>query len=354
MDKMRVMHLITGLRHGGAEVLLLELLSSVKTSEFHYHVVAIGNEFNLEKEFRDRNIDLTIIKVRKNLFSFLRALFLLILIIRKNKIKILHVHMFHALVMGLFCKLFLPHLNIVFTSHNVIFKSSMSESDFRMNFIKWTKSFRRADVLFTNSELNIYTNNKFIIPNGVVVSNNTDVKKFEKFTFISVGRLEYQKNHSAIIEIAKNLIGIGLQFELIIVGEGVLRYDLQNLINSSGLQDNVTLCGHRKDVNELMQKSYCFLMPSLWEGMPISILEAGIAKLPVIATPVGSITEMLNNDCGIVTTLNDFESKMKWALTNYNSLKKYGENLHKKVVKDYSIERILELHESMYNIVLNS
>jgi glycosyltransferase involved in cell wall biosynthesis len=95
-------------------------------------------------------------------------------------------------------------------------------------------------------------------------------------------------------------------------------------------------------------------MPSLWEGMPISILEAGMAKLPIIATAVGSISEILNSDCGIVTNLNDFESKMKWALINYNSLKKYGENLRKKIIKDYSIDRTLELHESMYKLVLNS
>jgi hypothetical protein len=45
---------------------------------------------------------------------------------------------------------------------------------------------------------------------------------------------------------------------------------------------------------------------------------------------------------------------MKWALINYNSLKKYGENLRKKIIKDYSIDRTLELHESMYKLVLNS
>jgi glycosyltransferase involved in cell wall biosynthesis len=188
----------------------------------------------------------------------------------------------------------------------------------------------------------------------VVISKKIDEKKYEKFTFISVGRLEYQKNHRAIIESAKNLIGIGLQFELIIVGEGILRNDLQDLINKLALNDYVKLYGQSKDVNSLLQKSHCFLMPSLWEGMPISILEAGVAKLPIIATAVGSIPEILYGDCGIVTNLNDFESKMKWALSNYNSLKKYGDNLREKVVKDYSIDRTLELHESMYNIVLNS
>jgi len=180
------------------------------------------------------------------------------------------------------------------------------------------------------------------------------VNKFEKFTFISVGRLEYQKNHRAIIEITKNLKCIGFKFELIIVGEGILRNDLQDLINNLDLNDCVILYGQSNDVNSLLQKSHCFLMPSLWEGMPISILEAGLSKLPIIATPVGSIPEILNNDCGIVTKLNDFESNMKLALSNYNSLKKYGENLREKIVKNYSINRTLELHESMYNKVLNS
>jgi glycosyltransferase involved in cell wall biosynthesis len=351
-----ILHVITGLRRGGAEILLLNLLSIAKTSDFRYQVMAIGTEFPLEKEFRDRNIDLTLVRFRKNLFSFLPGLVFMILFVRKNKIKILHAHMFHSLIIGILLKLIFPYLKVVFTSHNVHFGNGQnnSRSYFRSLFIYLTKPFRTADVLFTNSDDNKYTRKKFIIPNGVVIYKKTDVKKFEKFTFVSVGRLEYQKNHRAIIEIAKNLLGMGLQFELIIVGEGILRNDLQDLINNLGLQDFVTLYGQSKDVNSILQKSHCFLMPSLWEGMPISILEAGMAKLPIISTAVGSIPEILNSDCGIVTNLNDFESKMKWALINYNSLKKYGENLRKKIVKDYSIDRTLERHESLYNLVLNS
>lgn len=351
-----ILHIITGLRRGGAEILLLNLLSTAKTSDFEYKVMAIGTEFPLEKEFRLRNINLKLFRFNKNPFSFLFALVLMIFFVRKNKVKILHLHMFHSLIVGVLLKIFFPYLKIVFTSHNVNFGNGQknSQSNFRSLFIYLSKPFRTADVLFTNSVQHIYTKKKFIIPNGVVISNNTDVEKFEKFTFISVGRLEYQKNHRAIIEIAKSLKGMGLQFELIIVGEGILRNDLQDLINNLGLQDFVTLYGQSKDVNSLLQKSHCFLMPSLWEGMPISILEAGMAKLPIIATAVGSIPEIINYDCGIVTNLNDFESKMKWALNNYNSLKKYGENLREKIVKDYSIDRTLELHESMYNIVLNS
>ena len=63
-----VLHLITGLRRGGAEILLLNLLSAAKTSDFRYRVMAIGTEFPLEKEFRDRKIDLTLVRFRKNLF----------------------------------------------------------------------------------------------------------------------------------------------------------------------------------------------------------------------------------------------------------------------------------------------
>ena len=351
-----VLHIITGLRRGGAEILLLNLLSTGKIPDFGYKVMAIGNEFPLEKEFRDRNIDLTLVRFRKNPFSFLPALVLMILFVRRNKIKILHVHMFHSLIIGVVLKLFFPYMKIVFTSHNVNFGNSQkkSQSDFRSLCVYLSKPLRTADVLFTNSAHKIYTKKKFIIPNGVVISRFNDVKKFEKFTFISVGRLEYQKNHQAIIEITKNLIGIGLQFELIIVGEGVLRNELQDLINKLDLIDFVKLYGQSNDVSSLLRKSHCFLMPSLWEGMPISILEAGMAKLPIIATEVGSIPEILSKDCGIVTNLNDFESKMKWALSNYNSLIKYGENLREQIVKNYSIDRTLKLHESMYNSVLNS
>jgi glycosyltransferase involved in cell wall biosynthesis len=342
---MLILHLITGLRRGGAEVLISDLLTSTNDQQHDYKVLAFGKDFPLKDVYIRRGIDLTIIPLNKNPFDFVVALWKIISYIKKNGVDILHAHMYHALVVSFFCKLFVPSLKIVFTSHSINFGNKWREL-----VIGLLRPVRDADVVFSTvcAERDIYVKNVFIIPNGVHLPEPKTILKYHIFTFVAVGRLEYVKNHLCLLDAAVKLVDEGLVFQIIIAGDGIMKYEIQEKIKEYGLEKIVILYGYTETVSDLLNSAHCFLMPSLWEGMPISILEAGMAKLPVIATPVGSIPEILGDDCGYVVNFNDFADRMIYLMNNYHVAQICGENLYTRVIENYSIQNTLKCHEDMY------
>lgn len=118
---------------------------------------------------------------------------------------------------------------------------------------------------------------------------------------ITLGRLTEQKAHIDIIRAAWIMKNQGRRFVALIVGDGKLREELARQIREYGVEAEVMLLGFRDDARALLQISDVFLLPSLDEGLPIAMLEAMASRVPVIATSVGDVPELL--DGGRVGTL---------------------------------------------------
>ncbi|MFW6285744.1 MAG: glycosyltransferase [Nanoarchaeota archaeon] len=102
--------------------------------------------------------------------------------------------------------------------------------------------------------------------------------------FINIGRLEKQKGQKYLIKSFKKLVDYNNNCKLIILGEGKLRNELQNLINSLNLQNNVFLLGNQKNIFPFIQKSDCFIFSSIYEGFGNVLLEALYLNKPIIST----------------------------------------------------------------------
>ncbi|MBR4962194.1 MAG: glycosyltransferase, partial [Clostridia bacterium] len=101
-----------------------------------------------------------------------------------------------------------------------------------------------------------------------------------KRVFIHVGRLHPAKNHMFLLEVFAELQKNNHDDVLRIVGDGDLREAIQSKIQELQLADNVIMLGNRSDVPELLQAADGFLFPSIWEGLPLSVIEAQAAGLP--------------------------------------------------------------------------
>jgi len=350
MSKIPLLHLVTGLGMGGAERVVLDLATNLDRNEFDVHVVSLSEKTDLLDEFIHRNIQTVALKKRNGIADFLQILGDVNRYVKEHRIRLIHAHMTHAMIVAALVRCVNPGVKIVFTSHNITFGSRL-----RTFLIYLLKPFRNADILFSDDHKSpIYIERSVVIPNGIDVSKYThESPKFEPFTFLAVGRLQEVKNHALLIEIARELKARAYAFQILIAGDGVLRKTLQEKISEYRLDDCVQLLGIRKEIPELMAKSHVLVQPSLWEGLPIVLLESGASRLPVISTPVGSIPSLLSQENATLSTLEDFQSSMEEVMNHYPVAEEKAQLLQQKIVGNFSIQAVTSQHENLYRELLS-
>lgn len=344
MKKINILQLITGLGMGGAEKVVLDLAKYISNEEFNTIVVGMSKRDELYQEFLNNKIDTILLNKSNSLKDIFYIINTINKLIKEKEIQIIHAHMTHSIIVASILKVLNPSLKIIFTSHNLNIGSKLRE------YLVWIlKPLRNIDIVFSKDILKYFYKKDYkIIPNGIKIDKyNLNLSKNEKFTFIAIGRLETVKNHKFLIEIANELKD-EFDFEIQIVGHGYLEEELENLIQKYNLNEYVKLLGLRNDIPKLLNQSHCLLMPSLWEGLPIVILEAGASNLPIIATPVGSIPSLLNDENAYLVELNEFKNIMIEVLNNYENAKLKGKKLFENIKVKYSIEAVIEAHEKIY------
>ncbi len=119
--------------------------------------------------------------------------------------------------------------------------------------------------------------------------------KPEDFLIGVVARLEEQKGHIYLFRALRQLIPDFPQIRVLVVGDGTLRPVLEAQVTEMGLSEQVLFVGTRKDIPALLAALDLFILPSLWEGFSLAILEALAMGTPVIATAVGGATEVIRS-----------------------------------------------------------
>ena len=117
---------------------------------------------------------------------------------------------------------------------------------------------------------------------------------------VCVGRLNEQKGHLILLEAAHQLALQRIDFKLVLVGDGELRSQIENLITQYNLQDRITITGwaNNKQVRQHLIDSRAMLLASFAEGLPVVIMEALALGRPVVSTYIAGIPELVEPDCG--------------------------------------------------------
>jgi len=139
----------------------------------------------------------------------------------------------------------------------------------------------------------------------------TELGLGDEFVALIVARIDGLKGHNTLIQAAGLLKQrMSAQVTILIAGDGKDRVAMETLSSNLGLdQGNVRFLGFRADVVDLLGAVDAFVLPSLTEGLPLSMLEAMAQKTPVIATPVGGIPELIAQDeTGLLVAVDDAEA----------------------------------------------
>ena len=169
---------------------------------------------------------------------------------------------------------------------------------------------------------------------------------------VNVARLVPQKGHKYLIDAAKIVLSIHDKVTLLIVGDGDLNEQLLLRADNVGVSERCVFAGHRSDVARILNACDIFVMPSLFEGLCMAVMEAFAAGLPVVATPVGGIpSTVIDGETGVLVPLRD-TNKLAGAIIHFldNPIKagEMGLMGKKRIDTNFSLAKMIRDTESVY------
>jgi len=365
MKRLKVLHIISSFVTGGAEKLVVDLLTNHDTNKIEMAAVSFGPKMNyiLEKELAEKGIDVYYLNKQKG-FD-VSIYFKLHKIFREFKPDVVHTHLYvirytllPALINRIPVMVHTIHNNIESKEQNKlgIFVEKIAYHYFGMVPVAISESVRVSII----KTYDMAKNHIPIIINGIDTSKYREVKKCPKnnqsVRLIHIGRLNKQKNHALLIDSFKNVIDGGYDVKLIIVGDGELKEELIEKVNSLGISDKVTFLGIRSDIPELLQASDFFVFSSNWEGLPLVVLEAMSAGLPIVSTKVGGIPEIVQDNVnGVLVEPGNQEMLVEAItklLTDKQKLVQMGRK-SRELASQYDVKQTQQNYEQLYNGLLN-
>lgn len=306
---MRVLHFIDVLYIGGAEKLLVTFseLSRKYDIDVSVGTLKIYPETPFLEGLRRVHVPVTEF-LGRNLFDPLRF-FRLVRFLRSEKFDIIHVHLTYSIILGsLAAKL--AGLPVVATIHNV--QSNRWENLEIFALRNWV-----AVILGVGYEVSkVYRSklknkrfetvvNTVTMPELITPQKRKEMRSYfgiddNQVLIVAIGRLSEQKGYDDLLDAMLILKNNKIRARLLIVGDGELYDHLTARITELDLDEIVILTGSRNDVIEILAASDIFVNSSHWEGLPVALLEAMAAGLPVVATNVGDIPNVVKKNIGVL------------------------------------------------------
>jgi len=313
--RINILYLITDLKNGGAQALLRNLLNKINRTRFNPSVACFyGGDSPIGDELRDMGITVTDLKM----IHYLRfdALWRLYLLLRDESIIVLHGSLFHANITARLVGKIAKIPIIITWRHSISLggkwrdwvKKLTSSLDDRV--VAVSDNVMRAEI----DTAGIAERNIEVIYNGIDVKNYyfqnqeicTRIRKElsvpeGSFLIGFVGRFHSVKGVNILLDAYSRVIREITDTKLIVVGDGEIRKQLELDADSFGVTQQVVFTGVRNDIPEILTALDILALPSYSEGFGLVLVEAMASGVPVVATNVGGIPEVVqDSETGIL------------------------------------------------------
>jgi glycosyltransferase involved in cell wall biosynthesis len=372
---MKILHVIDSDGLYGAEIMLLNLMEEQQRMDLIPVLLNIcdldGNENVMHEEIRKRN--LTAIHFNMKRGYSLKSALNLVRLARDEQITIIHSHGYKGDILIGSLPNHIRKIPMVRTQHGRTSTKKLSKIWLYEILDKLIMRGMDAVVQVNNSALRREVDHdlagakNFIIENGIpelrfdsvtAFQSDSVVREFCKDSFVigTICRLSEEKGLVNLIAALRILSAQYVNFKVVIIGEGPQRRPLQAMIDDAGLSSKIMLVGYRNNAYQYLPNFNVFALPSLTEGLPITILEAMQAEVPIIATRVGGIPEVLGNGrLGILIRPEDPKA-LADAITHVWSdpiaAVEMGKNARHVAITKYSSRRMAEDYLRVYEMVL--
>lgn len=236
----------------------------------------------------------------------------------------------------------------------------------RLHHLANMAAFRSSAVVAVNSErVGQYVRRRYRVPADrlEVVYNGVDIDRFRPaegrhrgpVTVLFAGRLVEQKNPMLFVEAAAAIHAVAPETHFLMAGEGPLRRAVEERAKQFGIGEAVTMTGERLDMEELYRGADVFCLTSSWEGLPNVVLEAMACGLPVVATDVGGVAELLRSGReGFLVRPRDTADVVYYgtALVRDAGLRRRMGRAARLRAEQFSLDRMVRRTEHLYERVL--
>jgi len=376
---MKILLVITKAEIGGAQVFVLNLARSLHRLG-HKVEVAAGNGNYLPEELDREGIPFYHLKSLKRDVSIIESflfIFDILKLLKKHKYDIVHLNSSNTLISALPARFVKNNPKIIFTFHGL----SLLDKNYEINAIAkfFTKLYFKFFLNFVDrsvfvSELNsIESQEENLIKDGSVILNGLDEQKLgflqaaearkffaektkidltNSFLIGSTGRLAYQKNYEFLITNFCEIQNKIPNAKVIIIGDGPNKKSFQDRIAKLGIEKDFFLLGAIKDSSQYIKAFDLFTLPSRYEGLSISLIEAVLAGIPILASDVGGNSEILGVDSNQLFILNDIDDYIEKLLLIKNNSKFYRET-NARIKTKFALDKMVKKYFDVYRDSLN-
>jgi glycosyltransferase involved in cell wall biosynthesis len=366
----RVLYLSTSMGMGGADKLLLTAAQEMRARGHEVLIASLTPLGPMGLEARSMGIPTESLEMRRG-FPDPRGLVRVVHLTRSWRPDVVHSHMIHANLMARALRLLVPLPALISTIHN-IYEGGLA----------WMAAYRLTNRLV--DQMTIVSQaaadrfvTESIIPKELlrVLPNGLDITPFQnvpagareslrrsmgldgEFAWLAVGRFEVAKDYPNMLRAFAKVRQLDDRAVLLLVGQGSLQGEAESLSRDLGLASTVRFLGVRNDVPELMSAADGYVLSSAWEGMPIVLLEAAAAGLPIVATVAGGNHEVVSDELsGFLVPPRDSD-ELSRAMLRLMGLPEaqrrgMGERGRENIRIHHGLTRMVDQWEDLYREVL--
>lgn len=367
MKKIRILHCVTAMNRGGLETLIMNIYRNIDKSKFDFDfLVQKKGVFDYSCEINnlggkiytvDSFNPFKILKYESSIDSFFRS--------HANEYDIVHAHnnsfamyvLKYAKKYGIKTRIAHSHTtnnSLSLKTPFVIYNKLLLKKYYTNQFACGTKA---SEWLFGNK-------NSYIIKNAIDISNfcfsnekRIEIRdklniKSDEIVIGHVGRFEKEKNHSFLIKLLNQCKSENINAKLVLIGDGSLKKMIQEKIEKLGLTKNTIFIGNIDNVNDYLNAMDVFVLPSFFEGLPVTLIEAQSNGLKCL------VSSNVSDECSITSniyfmSLNKSISKWCAEIVKLSKLPRLDES-YKIIESGFEIKSATKKLENIYLELINN
>jgi len=373
MRKINLLYVLTQLELGGAQKQLLSLIGRLDQNRYNLFLFTAREGLLMEEALAISGLSVHGSRHLKRPIHFLRdflAVIELARFIKGNKIDIVHTHSSKAGILGRCAGMLAKAKIIIHTVHGWSF-NDFQKPLLRKLYVgleRFCAKFTDKIIVVSNHDRQKGLDHK-IGPEGrySLVRYGIDRAQFGKKDpsirkelgisdgAVVIGTIACFKPQKALedfVQLAFLTTQAFPQARFLLAGDGLLREKIERKIAQFNLSSRFILAGWRRDVPRILSAMDVFVLTSLWEGLPIVVLEAMASQVPVVATHTGGISEVITDgETGFLVPCHDMPSmlkKMQDLLSDSSLKNRVIQSANQCVDEQFETENMVKAHEELY------